>query len=422
MVPAVADVTVPVKVMLAPAADGFSDDMTTVVVEALVAAFTVSENAGDVLDANFVSPLYFAVMECVPCVNVVVETAALPALIVPGAPICVAPSKNVSVPASVPAVVEVTVAVNITLCPTVAGFSDETTVVVVGAVAVPALTTCDSAGEVLSAWLESPKYFAVMECVPWVRVVVEKDALPPLNTNGLVISLAPSKNSTSPTIAPGVGEVTFAVNVTFWPTVEGLSDELTAVMVTASTVCRIPDDVDGANVVSPLYMQKIEWFPWPSVDVVNVAFPAFTATGAPSGAALSRKVTVPVGVPGVAEVMLAVNVTACPTVEGFRLDEIDARVVDPAEAVEVPATENANGLPGALVVTKTVPLVRNPVFVSFVGANVTLMVHDTPGPIEDGQLLVAEKFSEARTPTKEKAMSPTLLKFTGCGALTVLMG
>jgi hypothetical protein len=124
--------------------------VSVVVVEMSAPAFTTSDKAGEVLVENFESPLYFAVMECVPCMRVVVATAAEPPLIVAGAPICVALSKNVMVPVSVPAVADVEVAVNVTVRPTVAGFKDETTVVDVGAV-VPALTVWLIVGEVLGA-------------------------------------------------------------------------------------------------------------------------------------------------------------------------------------------------------------------------------------------------------------------------------
>jgi hypothetical protein len=150
IVPAVAEETVAVNVTLVPAVDGFKDDVTNEVVAAFVPAFTVSLSASEVLAENLASPLYFAVIEWTACVSVVVEIDALPLLIVTGAPICVAPSKNVIVPVSVPAVVDVDVAVNVTLWPTVAGFSDDTTVVDVAAV-VAAFTVCVIASEVLPA-------------------------------------------------------------------------------------------------------------------------------------------------------------------------------------------------------------------------------------------------------------------------------
>jgi hypothetical protein len=97
-----------------------------------------------------VSPLYCAVIECVACVSVLVVYAAMPPEIVAGVPSCVAPSKNVAVPVIVPAVADVTAAVNVTLAPTVDGFSDDVTAVDVAALLL-AFTTCDTAGDVETA-------------------------------------------------------------------------------------------------------------------------------------------------------------------------------------------------------------------------------------------------------------------------------
>jgi hypothetical protein len=85
------------------------------------------------------------VIECDPAVSVVVINVADPAAKVP-IPNGVAPSRNVTVPVIVPAVVELTVAVNVTLAPTVDGFADEETLVVVVAF-VAAFTTCETAGD-----------------------------------------------------------------------------------------------------------------------------------------------------------------------------------------------------------------------------------------------------------------------------------
>jgi hypothetical protein len=160
-----------------------------------------------------------------------------------------------------------------------------------------------------------------------------------------------------------------------------------------------------------------------SDEVVNVTLPdAGSVTGAPSALPLSRKVTVPVGVPGVVDVTVAVKVTACPTTEGFTDEAIVAVVAAPVDCVAVPLTVMANGLFGALVVMKTVPLVWNPVKTSFPGENETVMVQDAPGAMDAGQLLLAVKFSEARKPTNENAVSPALLNVTVFGGLLELIG
>jgi hypothetical protein len=150
IVPAVAELTVAVNVTLAPVVDGLRDDAMAAVVDAFVPAFTVCVSAGEVLAAKFVLPPYCAVMECDPCVSAEVENVAFPPAPTAPAPRDVAPSRNVAVPVIVPAVVDETVAVNVTLAPVVDGLSDDATAVVVDAV-VPALTVCVIAGEVLGA-------------------------------------------------------------------------------------------------------------------------------------------------------------------------------------------------------------------------------------------------------------------------------
>ena len=60
--------------------------------------------------------------------------------------------------------------------------------------------------------------------------------------------------------------------------------------------------------------------------VAKVAFAEPSSAELPSVLAPSMKVTVPVGVPGVPEMTVAVNVTDCPVLEGF-VDEVKAVVV-----------------------------------------------------------------------------------------------
>ena len=87
------------------------------------ALFTVWVTADDVESAKFVSPLYTAVMEWEPLVNVDVLKVATPADNVP-VPIVVPPSLNVTVPVGVPKAL-VTVAVNVTATPKVDGLDDD---------------------------------------------------------------------------------------------------------------------------------------------------------------------------------------------------------------------------------------------------------------------------------------------------------
>jgi hypothetical protein len=170
----------------------------------------------------------------------------MPPLIVTAAPSCVAPSKKLIVPVSVPAAAEVAVAVNVTFWPTVEGFAADVTAVEVVAL-VAESTTCETADDVLVAKLASPLYLAAMEWVPWVSVVVENVAMPPLMVTALPNCVAPSKKLIVPVSVPAVVEVAVAINVTFCPTVDGFTDEVSVVEVAAFavafTVCVSAGDV-----------------------------------------------------------------------------------------------------------------------------------------------------------------------------------
>jgi hypothetical protein len=90
------------------------------------------------------------VIEWVATDSDVVENVAFPAAPTAPVPSVVAPSRNVTVPVIVPAVAEVTVAVNVTLVPLVDGFNDDASAVEVVAFPAP-FTTCVKTGEVLVA-------------------------------------------------------------------------------------------------------------------------------------------------------------------------------------------------------------------------------------------------------------------------------
>lgn len=88
----------------------------------VLAVLTVSTRAPDVLPVKFPSPLYFAVIECVPprsgetlSCALLLETVADPS--------DVAPSKNVTLPVALPPLIDGnTVAVNVTVDPYATGF------------------------------------------------------------------------------------------------------------------------------------------------------------------------------------------------------------------------------------------------------------------------------------------------------------
>lgn len=103
---------------------------------------------------------------CVPTASELVEKAAVPADRVLDADAVELPStKNLTVPASVPAEAEDTDAVKVTDFPTTDGLTLVERDVVVGA----AVTLSLSTDEVLARKFPSPRYFAVSECAPSVR-------------------------------------------------------------------------------------------------------------------------------------------------------------------------------------------------------------------------------------------------------------
>jgi hypothetical protein len=108
-------------------------------------------SAVEVLAAWPASPAYAAVMEWEPTARALVAKVAVPAAFNMPVPRALVASLKVTVPVGVPDV-EVTVAVNVTVCPVGEGFSDdERVVVVVGPVIVWVSTV-----EVLAVWVASP--------------------------------------------------------------------------------------------------------------------------------------------------------------------------------------------------------------------------------------------------------------------------
>jgi ribosomal protein L11 len=239
-------VTVVDSVTDCPYVDGFADDVGAAVV--VVALFTVCDSAADVLVANDASPLYVAVMECVPTLRVDRASEAVPALSV-AVPIEVAPSKNVTAPVGVPPVL-VTVVESVTDCPDVDGFADDVGALVV---VVALFTVCESAvADVLVANDALPLYVAVIECVPTDKLETASEAEPLLSV-AVPIEVAPSKNVTVPVGVPPV-LVTVVESVTDCPDVDGFADDVGVLVVVVAlfTVCDNAADVLVANCALPL--------------------------------------------------------------------------------------------------------------------------------------------------------------------------
>ena len=94
-----------------------------------------------------------------------------------------------------------------------------------------------------------------MEWLPRARVEVENVACPEAFRVFVLSVLVPSLNVTLPvgTAVPGEFAVTVAVKVTLWLRLDGLSDEVTVLVVPSLfTVCVSTEEVLGLMVELPL--------------------------------------------------------------------------------------------------------------------------------------------------------------------------
>src|SRR4029078_7371344 len=165
---------VAVNVTLVPTVDGFFELTSVVVVGAGPTELTIWDSAALVEAALPASPASAAVMLCVAALSALVLHAAVLLLPLPASATALqpliefAPSLKLTLPVGLlPAMV----AVNVTLVPTVEGFFELASVVVVGAG--PALlTTCDKVALFEVRLPSSPLYEATMLCVATDSVLV----------------------------------------------------------------------------------------------------------------------------------------------------------------------------------------------------------------------------------------------------------
>jgi len=184
----------------------------------------------------------------VPPSKAVVIRTAVPPLIATGEPITVLPDLKVTVPVSVPATAELTVAVSVTEAPKVEGLAE----VVSTVVEVAGLTVKLTGADVEVAKSASPEYTAVRLCVPVGKAVVTSAAVPPLTATGEPITVVPDLKVTVPVLVPVTAELTVAVSVTEAPKVEGLAEVVsTVVEVAVLTVKLTGADVEVVKLVSP---------------------------------------------------------------------------------------------------------------------------------------------------------------------------
>jgi hypothetical protein len=131
--------------------------------------------------------------------------------------------------------------------------------------------------------------------------------------------VAASLNVTAPVGVPlpGAAAATAAVKVTAEPTADGFLDEVKRVaLASLFTVCTEGDEVLAVKSASPPYNATMVWLPGARDETVNVAVPPLSVA-VPIGKNAQRgwpkqslRVTVPVGVPDVGEVTVALNFTA----------------------------------------------------------------------------------------------------------------
>src|SRR5438132_6530541 len=90
----------------------------------------------------------------------------------------------------------------------------------------------------------SPRYLAVIECVPTARIAVVKVALLVLSNGPEPSGVVPSAKLTKPpgVVLDGLVDVTVAVKVTLCPPTEGLTEDAIATDIALFTTC-----VNGAD-------------------------------------------------------------------------------------------------------------------------------------------------------------------------------
>jgi hypothetical protein len=159
-------------------------------------------------------------------------------------------------------------------------------------------------------------------------------AVPALFREPVPSVVVPSINVTMPVGAVGVDEpgattVTVAVSATVWPTLEGLGDAASVVVVAAwFTVWFNTLEVPEAKMLSPEYEAVMLWLPTTSAALLSVPMPLLR-DALPNTIPPSLNVTVPVGTLGLdaVGVTVAVKLTCCPNTDGF-MEEARDVVVD----------------------------------------------------------------------------------------------
>ena len=153
----------------------------------------------------------------------------------------------------------------------------------------------------------------MIECVPTVSVDVGKVATPPLISVPLPSVVVTSRKVTVPVGVLEVLDVIVAVNVTGAPLDAEAAELSNAEVVAAGVmVCVTAAEVLPARFALPSYLAVIECAPAVSIEVARVATPLLFSVPVPIVFVPSMKATVPVGVPLLPAMTVAVHVTAVP--------------------------------------------------------------------------------------------------------------
>ena len=193
------------------------------------------------------------------------------------------------------------------------------------------MTVCATVFDVLVAKLASPLYTAVRLCRPALKFFSAHTACAEPFSATFVhpeISLPPSLNVIVPVGVPGADSFAVAVKVTICPTVEGLIEEVSAVVVACRTICVNPPDPLAPKLVSPPYAAVIVCDPSASALVEHCACAApfnATLTHPEISTPPSLNVIVPVGEMGALAFTVAVKVIVCPARAGVA--EVDRLIV-----------------------------------------------------------------------------------------------
>ena len=109
-----------------------------------------------------------------------------------------------------------------------------------------------------------------MECEPWVKEEVVKEAKPLLVIATLPRTVVPSRNCTLPVAVEGE---TLTLKVTGDPTTTGFGITIKVTDDEACTVCVRTAEVAGPLFASPAYFTVMEWVPGFKEAGLNVADP-----------------------------------------------------------------------------------------------------------------------------------------------------